>query len=99
MNIVIGDKEIPIDEVRFIRSEHKCSVIYYDGKSFATSRTLKKIHSEFPDLVKINHGILVNWDYVNGLKVQPRILNIIGGEELPISRSRLVRTKNRYKRD
>lgn len=90
--------KINANEISFIRSEDGYSAIYSGLKTYIADSPLKKIHDHLPYLVKINRGILVNWDFVKGLHIDKRELLIKGGEKLPISRRHFAEIKRRFKK-
>lgn len=106
-SIVVKDKiklvEIAQSLIIFVRSEHKYSVIYSksDSRAYLCERgvSLKQVHNHLPDLIQINRGILVNWDYAKGLHINNKELVMKGGEKLSISRRHWVQIKNKFLRE
>ena len=100
-------KLIPVDEITFLRADHKYVAVGHDGGRDLISDSLKSLEAEFGDrFVRIHRGALVAIDRI--LRVdrnaagQSRVVlrddSQVGDEELIISRRHVAEVKRRLRK-
>ena len=98
---------IPVDEITFLRADHKYVAVGHDGGCDLISDSLKSLEAEFGDrFVRIHRGALVAIDRI--LRVdknaagQSRVVlrddSQVGDEELIISRRHVAEVKRRLRK-